>query len=494
MIQGIIFDLDGTLADTVDSLAYSGNKALEAVGFPPLPNNDYKYFAGDGADELVRRILRASGDEECTCYEKARAKYAQVFDALYLVEPYEGIEATIQALKKSGIKLAVLSNKPHEKTIEVVETLFGKDTFDIIVGQHPDRNRKPSPDGVFYICKELGIPLSEILYVGDTSTDMKTGKSAGVYTVGVLWGFRTREELEENHADVIISHPMELMNVVGGTIAKKQWKVKPGIKLIATDVDGTLVKDSSPEVDPEIPELIHKLVEKGIVFVVASGRAYNSVRTMFSAVENEIAYIVENGAHIVYQGKTLKITNMKREDTMEILTDLRACEGCDYVISTPEGSLMETDNEEFISLIRDGYHNKYRIVDDISKEDCDIIKLAIFRKGSNRKLGDEYLIPKWKDRVKACMAGEEWVDFMDKEVDKGNALRYLQNYLGIKDHETMAFGDNGNDVGLISAAGEGYAVENAIPEVKAVAKYICPSYEKKGVAQVLRELLKQYDS
>ena len=233
MIQGIIFDLDGTLADTVDSLAYSGNKALEAVGFPPLPNNDYKYFAGDGADELVRRILRASGDEECKGYEMARAEYARVFDALYLVEPYEGIEATIQALKSAGIKLAVLSNKPHEKTIEVVEALFGKDTFDIIVGQHPDRNRKPSPDGVFYICKELGIPLSEILYVGDTSTDMKTGKSAGVYTVGVLWGFRTREELEENHADVIISHPMELLNVVGGAVAKYHWKVKPGIKLIA---------------------------------------------------------------------------------------------------------------------------------------------------------------------------------------------------------------------------------------------------------------------
>ena len=168
--KAVIFDLDGTLTDTLKSIWKSANLALSDVGLPPFEIDRYRYFVGDGAAELVKRALVAEGP-----------------------------------------LLAVNSNKPQERTVNVVEKNFGKGTFDILVGQSDERARKPAPDGVFYIMEQLGLVREEVIYLGDTCVDMKTGKSAGVYTVGALWGFRDRQELEENHADAIIEHPMELL-------------------------------------------------------------------------------------------------------------------------------------------------------------------------------------------------------------------------------------------------------------------------------------------
>lgn len=133
---------------------------------------------------------------------------------MYHVKPYEGIPETLDALKQAGIKIAVFSNKPHERTVDVVETLFGKDYFDEILGQADDRPKKPSPNGVFYLAEKLGVEIQDIAYVGDTSTDMMTGKSAGAWTIGVLWGFRGRDELEKYKADVIIDKPSDILSQV----------------------------------------------------------------------------------------------------------------------------------------------------------------------------------------------------------------------------------------------------------------------------------------
>ena len=261
------------------------------------------------------------------------------------------------------------------------------------------------------------------------------------------------------------------------------------VKLIATDIDGTLVKESSPQIPEEYFELIRRLVDAGYLFFVASGRTYHGIRTMFHEVADQIGYIAENGAHVVYKGEEISITEMRKNDITDIMNEFRKNKDtCDYVISTPKGSLLETNNQDFIALMRDGYHNEYRITEDILKENAVIIKMAIFRKKSIRSLGEE-LIPAWNERVKVCMAGEEWVDFMDKSVDKGAALQKIQKWMNIKREETMAFGDNENDIGLIQNAGFGYAVANAIFEVKKEAGYICPSYTENGVYHVLSELL-----
>lgn len=214
MKTAVVFDLDGTLSDSIHSIKYCADWAVSDFGYGPFSEQQYKYFVGDGAANLIKRALAAGGDTEGIHFEEAFAKYREIFreNCMYRVEPYEGIRELLAALKEKNIKIAVLSNKPHAETINVIETLFGKDYFDVIQGQKESVAIKPSPEGVFQILKQLGMSADDILYLGDTSTDMKTGKGAGAFTVGALWGFRERKELEENHADAIIEHPLELLN------------------------------------------------------------------------------------------------------------------------------------------------------------------------------------------------------------------------------------------------------------------------------------------
>lgn len=262
------------------------------------------------------------------------------------------------------------------------------------------------------------------------------------------------------------------------------------IKLIATDVDGTLVKDSSPSIYPEIFEVIRELRERDIIFAIASGRQYHSIANMFSPIAHDLIFIAENGAHIKCRGTDMSVVSMKREDAVEIIQDTRKVPDGDIVVSTPNGSYLESKNPAFIDLITNQYHNKVLLTDDVLKEDINIIKIAVYHKNSIREIGESTLIPKWEKRCKCCMAGEEWVDFMDASVDKGNAIRTLQDFFHISKEETMTFGDNANDIGLLLAAEESYAVDSARDEVKKNAKHICGAYDTKGVYQVLRKLAK----
>ncbi len=214
MRKAVIFDLDGTLSDSIHSMKYCVDTVMEHYGMGPFSVEQYKYFVGDGAANLIKRALLAGGDEELKYFEEAFARYKEIFkeNCMYQVKPYEGIRELLAALKGRGAAIAVLSNKPHAETVNVIETLFGKDFFDVILGQTDKVAIKPSPEGVFLILEKLGIRAEEALYLGDTSTDMKTGKSAGAFTIGALWGFRDYKELSDNHADAIIEKPMQLLN------------------------------------------------------------------------------------------------------------------------------------------------------------------------------------------------------------------------------------------------------------------------------------------
>ena len=200
----------------MESIAVAGNKTLESIGLEARSIEEYKYFAGDGADTLVRRMLVAAGDTECKLFDKAYNFYRKEFaiDCTYNVEPYDGIMDMVKALKEKGLKLAVLSNKPHARTVEVVYKYFKEDIFDFVQGQIDGINKKPDPQGALSIAKKLGVDTSECIYVGDTDVDMKTGKSANMYTVGVLWGFRDEKELIENGADKIVSKPNEIVELI----------------------------------------------------------------------------------------------------------------------------------------------------------------------------------------------------------------------------------------------------------------------------------------
>lgn len=215
MMKAYIFDLDGTLVDSLASIANCANACLVEAGLPEQKLEDYRYFAGDGQYELIKRALRAAGDTWLEKYDKVMARYIERFrDTCHVgCVAYAGMPEKLAELKQNGKKLAVLSNKAHVNTLKVIEEVYGNGVFDIVMGQKDQVPKKPAPDGVFAIMQELHVTAEECIYVGDTSIDMKTGKAAGIFTVGVTWGFRGRKELEEAGADQIIDRASELIDL-----------------------------------------------------------------------------------------------------------------------------------------------------------------------------------------------------------------------------------------------------------------------------------------
>lgn len=214
MIKACVFDLDGTLADTLESMAYVANKIMKGFGLRELPVENFKYYCGEGADLLMQRCLKDAGDAELVHFEEGRRLYREMFaaDPMYRVTHYPGMPETVKKLKQQGVKLGVCSNKPHEATVKVIREMFG-DTFDLVIGQMEGIRRKPAPDGPLKIAEEFGVTPKECMYIGDTKTDMETGNAAGMFAVGALWGFRDREELERSGAAVIAEKPEDLWKI-----------------------------------------------------------------------------------------------------------------------------------------------------------------------------------------------------------------------------------------------------------------------------------------
>lgn len=216
MYQLCIFDLDGTLLNTIDALTFTTNETLRVFGLGPILPEQTKLFVGDGYRVLMERALKACGDRELLHYEEALSLYMENFSKYSMkgVAPYDGIPHLLEYLKDKGIKIAVFSNKPHNQAVENVEAFFGKGYFDCIRGERPETPKKPAPDGALLVCEALGVKPEDCLYLGDTNTDMKTGIAASMDTVGVTWGFRDREELLSLKPKFLIDHPSQVEEII----------------------------------------------------------------------------------------------------------------------------------------------------------------------------------------------------------------------------------------------------------------------------------------
>ena len=213
--MAVLFDLDGTLLDTLDDLAMAANRVLAARGWPVHPVDAYRYFVGDGVETLVKRILPAALrttavlDEAVTAFQR---EYANTWHDRSL--PYPGIPQMLDRLAADGFRLSILSNKPDAFTRLCVQRLLPQWTFDPLLGQRPGVPKKPDPAAALEVARLLGLAPAEILYVGDTAVDMQTANAAGMDAVGVLWGFRTADELQAAGARHLITAPEELLPIL----------------------------------------------------------------------------------------------------------------------------------------------------------------------------------------------------------------------------------------------------------------------------------------
>ena len=215
-MKACIFDLDGTLTNTLESMTYSVNLTLEEMGLSKITKDQCRLFVGNGARVLMEKSLKAAGDTDASRIEEGMEIYGRIFDrnCTYHVTPYEGLPEMLKALKDKGIQLAVLSNKPDRQTVKVVKAIFGEELFDYAQGQKEGIRRKPEPDGVWYLMEQMHVSKEECLYIGDSEVDAATGRNAGLKTIGVLWGFRDRKTLETAGVDDLIDRPDELLQFV----------------------------------------------------------------------------------------------------------------------------------------------------------------------------------------------------------------------------------------------------------------------------------------
>lgn len=216
MYRLCIFDLDGTLIDTLDSLTFSVNETLNEMGLLPITAEKCRQFVGNGARVLIEKSLLESGEADLRRIDEAMKIYGRIFDAncTYHVIPYEGIPKMLRMMRQEGMKLAVLSNKPHRQTVHVVETVFGKGMFHHIQGQKADIPRKPDPKAALQIAEELGEEPGNTVYIGDSEVDIATGTNAHMMTIGVTWGFRSHAILQEAGARYIVGSPEEIMKMI----------------------------------------------------------------------------------------------------------------------------------------------------------------------------------------------------------------------------------------------------------------------------------------
>ncbi len=213
--KAVLFDLDGTLLDTLEDLADSMNAALEQMGFSVHPIDAYRYFVGDGMDILVERVLPEDARASKTRAQlKAamEAEYGQRWNAKSRL--YVGVAELLDALQQRGLPLVVLSNKPEAFTVEVVSQLLADWRFVIVRGARPNVPPKPDPGAALDIATSLNIEPARFLYLGDTNTDMLTATRAGMYALGATWGFRPGKELLESGAQRLLQEPSELLDLI----------------------------------------------------------------------------------------------------------------------------------------------------------------------------------------------------------------------------------------------------------------------------------------
>lgn len=215
--RAVLFDLDGTLLDTLADIAEAANEALAAVGCPLHPVDDYRYFVGDGLATLAQRILpvdKRRPDLQAAVVAGFRANYEKNWRNH--TRPYAGIAALLDLLTARGLPMLVLSNKPDDFTRDMVTHYFSNWQFAAVAGMREGMAPKPDPAGALAMARQLQVAEKEILYLGDTGTDMKTAGAAGMFPVGALWGFRTREELLRDGARILVDQPRAVGMLLNG--------------------------------------------------------------------------------------------------------------------------------------------------------------------------------------------------------------------------------------------------------------------------------------
>lgn len=263
------------------------------------------------------------------------------------------------------------------------------------------------------------------------------------------------------------------------------------IKLVASDLDGTLLQGGAQELPPRAIELIHQLTQKGIYFVSASGRQYDNQCRVFEKIKDEISFIAENGSICVHQGEVISRATIDDELASRILEEIKKQNHFEVVVSREDTCFIEDHDPAFVNHIVNVMQNTTQIVDDITKVEGPILKIAICNMTDGPHIIDKYLKhlqDMFGDEIKVVTSGNLWIDFIAPGANKGTALKTLLELLHVRPEECMAFGDQYNDVEMLQLVGTSYSMSNAAPGIAYYSTYVTDSVE-----DVLEDLIQEID-
>ena len=248
------------------------------------------------------------------------------------------------------------------------------------------------------------------------------------------------------------------------------------IKLVASDLDGTLLLNGAQSVEDSMFETIGRLLDRGLLFAPASGRQMTSLKRLFAPVAEELVYISENGALVSYKGKTIAKTPMKRKLALEIIEDVLAQDYCEVLVSGEKTTYIKPKTKEYHDRMTKVVNYHTTLVSDFSEIQEDILKVAVCDL-SGIEHSKEHFFKRWGNEAAAVVSGSLYLDFMDLKVSKGNAMKQIQQSMNILPEECMAFGDNYNDIPMLDSVGHAYVMEKAVDDIKKHSQFITANVE-----------------
>lgn len=257
------------------------------------------------------------------------------------------------------------------------------------------------------------------------------------------------------------------------------------IKIIASDLDGTLLQNNSQIISPRMIEIIEELHQKGILFVAASGRQYPNLYRLFEPVSQHMAFICENGGLVMYQDQVVSKSPMDRTIGLELMEDIWKRPGCEVQLSGQNTSYLKPKSEDFEYRMKHIVKNNVTIMENPAFVTEDFVKISVYEEAGIKENSGDYFINKWQDKLKCTISGHGWLDFTAPFVNKGYAMSILLDKLALSPSEAMAFGDNYNDLELLSLVKYGYVMNNAVEDIK-----ILYTYHTNLVEDTLTDLLK----
>lgn len=249
------------------------------------------------------------------------------------------------------------------------------------------------------------------------------------------------------------------------------------IRFIVSDVDGTLLQKGDNEVSERILELIPELKEKGVLFGVASGRNYDELKDLFAPVKNDILFVTNNGAVVIFDEDIVCKSVLERRLALDIIKDAESQKNCRVIVAGEKSSYITNKDLAFASFLKNQMKFNPIELEEFYKVREDMTKISVFCKGGVTEEIVEYFYKRWGDKAQMTISGDEWVDFMAPYVNKGNAIAMVQQLYEISEEDTMTFGDNYNDIEMFEHSYFSYAMQSAHPDIRKAAKHIAPNVE-----------------